>query len=80
MGYRTYSEPEPEESIIGDFLIGLFLGGVGVPSQFGWVFVSLGWVSGTTLLITSIIIGVLLGIRFAYGTFCRKRSKKNHER
>jgi hypothetical protein len=76
MRWRAWGEPEPEESPLGDFFIGLYLGAVGFPMSFGWVFVSVGWMEGRTLLALGAIMGILLGARFAWGTWRRKRKQQ----
>ena len=79
MRLRPYGEPEPEESPLGDFLIGVFLGSIGFPMAYGWVFVSLGWVQQATLMVISLIGGVLLGARMAWGSWCRKQTKRKEQ-
>ncbi len=75
MGWRTYGEPEPEESPAGEFFCWLFLIGLGFPINYGWIFVALGWMDGTTLIEISAVAGALIGSRMAWQCALRKKQR-----
>lgn len=75
MGWRTYGEPEPEESPVGEFFCWLFVIGLGVPSTYGWPFVGLGWIDGITLIEICSGAGALIGLRMAWHSARRKKQR-----
>ncbi len=79
MGWRTYGEPEPKESPVGEFLIGLYLGTFGIYGGGGWALVSMGWVTPGNMLAICTGIGLLLGGKLAYDSARRKREAKRNE-
>ncbi len=75
MGWRTYGEPEPDESPVREFFCWLFLIGLGFPYAYGWLFVSLGWIDGITLIEISSGAGALIGLRMAWHSVRRKKQR-----
>lgn len=75
MGYRSYGEPKPKESPVGDFCIGLYLGTFGIYGGGAWILVSLGWVTPGTMLMICTGAGLLIGGKLAYDSARRKSAK-----
>lgn len=73
MGWRTYGEPKPKESPVGEFLVGLYLGTFGIYGGGGWALISLGWVSPGAMLVICTGIGLLLGGKLAYHSVCPEK-------
>ena len=75
MGYRVYGEPESKESLLGDFLIGFYLGSIGFYFGGAWVLVSLGWVAAGTMLWICIGLGLTVGSMLAWSSWRRKKKE-----
>jgi len=75
MGWRTYGEPEPEESPVGEFFCWLFIIGLGFPMTYGWLLMP--WIDGITLLEISGGAGTLIGLRMAWSCARRKREAQH---
>lgn len=76
MGWRVYGEEKPRESPVIEFLIGFFLGAVGFPTQIGWVFTYLGWLTIGVVFATGGGMGLLIGGHFAYASWRRIKKQK----
>lgn len=73
---HPYGEPRVEDSPVAEFFCWLFVIGLGVPMSFGWVFVSLGWMSNTLLFELSGALGIVIGFKMAVDTAQHKENKK----
>lgn len=80
MGYRVYGEPEPKESPVGNFFIGLYLGSIGFYFGGAWVLVSLGWIAAGTMLWLCTGLGLLTGITLAWHSWRRKKNTMFNKR
>ncbi len=76
MGYRIYGESKPAESPKNDFLLGFLTCAIGIPMSFGWVFVSLGWLSNGTVWAVSAGVGVWFGGHLAYSSIQRIKASR----
>lgn len=79
MRTRPYGDEEPPTSPLTEFLCGFFMVAIGFPTQIGWVFQSLGWISGTELLGISAALGVLGGIYMAKECARQAPGKEKYE-
>jgi Kef-type K+ transport system membrane component KefB len=62
---------------LGEYLCGFFVVAIGFPMQIGWVFQSLGWITGIELLQISAALGVLGGAYFARESKCSTSRKES---
>ena len=70
---HPYGEPRVEDSPISEFFLWLLIIGLGFPMAYGWVFVSLGWISNALLFELSGALGVVTGLRVAFATARHKK-------
>lgn len=77
MGYKIYGEEEPKESPIAEFILGFLLGSAGVYIGGAWVLVSMGWVSQPYLLSFCGFLGLLMGSKYGWASWRRKRKENS---
>jgi len=80
MRWRTYGEPEPEESPVAYFFLGFFIGALCIYDGGAWVLVSSGVMSQGVMRSICAGIGVLIGAKMAYNSQRRKQEKQDGDR
>jgi membrane protein implicated in regulation of membrane protease activity len=80
MRWRTYGEQEPEESPVGCFFLGFFIGAICIYDGGAWILVSWGVVSQGVMRSICAGIGMLIGAKMAYNSQCRKKEKQDGDR
>ena len=73
MGYRVYGEPEEKDSPFGSFFLGIFISLIAF-INFGWIPVALGWANNRTMFFLFLLLGFILGVRWALDSWQRLKT------